>query len=189
MNTTLEAVTLDSRDEYRRLWAGALKAYDSAAEILVSLSEALDLGIRAAEILFTHKLHPIRSHFPASIESLLEEPALEVDVDRDALHVPATLQFVDAMDMLSDPQLTCVSRQLHRGWEDPRASCFRSRGKAQSVTGITLSEEARHRLLLLLAHRNRIFRMSPPVKIVVPEVLGAYPALVDLMEGLKRTDR
>jgi hypothetical protein len=105
--------------------------------------------------------------------------------ERDAIHVPDTLRFIDAVDMLSDRKLICVSPHLHRGWEDRAASCYRSRGKPHSVTGIALSEEARHHLLLLLAYRNRIFRVQPPVKIVVPEILDAYPALVDLMGRLR----
>jgi len=39
---------------------------------------------------------------------------------------------------------------------------------------------------VLLAHRNRIFRMPPPVKIVVPPVLNAYPALVEFVEALRQ---
>ncbi|MDH3626658.1 MAG: hypothetical protein OEV00_07745 [Acidobacteriota bacterium] len=108
MSTLSEDITLGSIEESRRLWAGARKAYTRAPDSLASLSEALGLGIRAAEILVHHKLRPIRSRFPATIETLLEEPPLEVDVERDAIHVPATLQFSHALDMLSDRELNCV---------------------------------------------------------------------------------
>ncbi|MCP3960694.1 MAG: hypothetical protein GY719_22855 [bacterium] len=182
--STPEIRTLGPREEADRLWKGAQEAFEQAEESFVRLCEALDLGLRAIEILAVLRLQPVRPELPASIAMLLESPEPEVDVTRDGIHVPNSLSFVHVVDMLSDDGLDCVSPKLHHGWEDRRHSCLRSRKLARETTGVSLGREDRDHLLLLQAYRNRIFRLPPPVKIVPGDIVVAFPAAARLYERL-----
>ncbi len=184
MNELPEVLDLGSEDEARRLWDAALAARVEAPDDLISLCNSIDLGAHAVEIMVISRLQPHKDQFPATIGALLETPSPEVDKHRDAIHVPNSLQFTDIIDLLSEEELECVSPGLHRGWEDRRFSCRRSRETAQSAIKLTISTADRDSLLLLSAYRNRVFRYSPPVRIVPGEILGAFDSLVPVMEGL-----
>ncbi len=175
---------LGPEEEAHRLWQGAREAMGRAEEDLVALCEALDLGLRAAEILVIERLSPIRDEFPATIAIQLERPEPGVDTLEDAVTVPNSLQFTEILDLLSDEELDCVAPGLHRGWEDRRFSCKRSRVTAHEAIQVTLSEKERRDLLLLSAYRNRIFRAPPPVRIAPKEILEAFGSLGGLMEKL-----
>jgi len=179
-----ETIILEAEDEAERLWKGAQEAFDRAGASLVSLCESLDLGIRAAEILAIQKLQPVKEKFPATLVLQLETPRAEVDAHRDAVTIPKAMQFTDILDLLSREELECVSPKLHRGWEDRRFSCRRSRATAAEAIGLSVDEGERKRLLLLAAYRNRIFRYPPPIRIVTAEIVEAFPALARLVQGL-----
>jgi len=185
MSDLPDVIYLGPEEEAGRLWSGAIEAWQAAPKSIVSLCESLDLGIRAAEILAIQRLQPIKAQFPATIAIQLDEPEPEVDPLRDAISVPNSLQFTDIVDLLSAEELECVSPGLHRGWEDRRFSCRRSRATAQSTIGVCLNEADRERLLLLAAYRNRFFRSPPPVRLVTADVLGAFESLERLVEGLR----
>ena len=178
------AIELGLEDEARRLWNGALAARKGGATDLVSLLESLDLGLHAAEILVIQLLQPIKESFPATIGLLLNTPAPEVDLRQDAINVPKVLGFTDAIDLLSAEDLECVSPGMHRGWEDRRFSCRRSRAAAQEAIGVTLTAQDQERLLLLAAYRNRLFRCPPPVRVVPGEIFSAFDNLETLVAGL-----
>jgi hypothetical protein len=177
-------IELGPEDEARRLWKGALAAHDAASDDLVALSESLDLGLHAAEILVVQLLQPIKDKFPATIGLQLNLPTPDVDPHRDGISVPKVLQFNDVIDLLSGEELECVSPGLHRGWEDRRFSCRRSRVAAQEAIGVTLSPESQAQLLLLSAYRNRLFRCPPPVRVMPGRIRPAYQHLERLVEGL-----
>ncbi len=179
-----EIIELGPKEEAERLWRGAVEARESAANDLVALCESLDLGIRAAEILVIQKLQPIKEDFPATIGIQLEVPSPEVDTYQDAINVPNSLGFTDIVDLLSDEELECVSPGMHRGWEDRRFSCRRSRKTAQEATGVVLETMLRDQLLLLSAYRNRIFRYPPPIRVVPGDILEAFGSLQVLVESL-----
>jgi hypothetical protein len=179
-----DVIELGPEDEARRLWAGAERARAAAGTDLLALLEALDLGVHAAEVLVVRLLQPARDRFPATIGAQLAMPEPTVDPLRDGIHIPKVLQFTDAIDLLSGDGLECVSPGMHRGWEDRRFACQRSRGVAREVVGVTLSAEDQGRLLLLAAYRNRLFRCPPPVRIVAAEIHEALPALGGLVERL-----
>jgi hypothetical protein len=181
-----DTIELGSADEARRLWAGAQAARATAGADLVALLETLDLGIHAAEVLVVQLLQPVKDRFPATIGAQLATPTPEVDAHRDGIHVPKVLQFTDAIDLLSGDDLECVSPGLHRGWEDRRFACQRSRAVARDAVGVSLSGEEQQRLLLLSAYRNRLFRCPPPVRVVPAEIHGALPVLEGLVERLLR---
>lgn len=178
-----ESIVLSPEEEARRLWAGALEAAE-LAEDLVPLCESIGLGLRAAEIRVVQLLQPVRDRFPATITGLLGMPEPEVDAHRDAIDVPRVMEFLDVIDLLSEASLECVSPELHRGWEDRRFSCRRSRETAQDAVGVVLGPEQQEDLLLLTAYRNRIFRLPPPVMIVPGDVREAFRGLEELMEDL-----
>ncbi len=180
-----EVIDLGPEEEFQRLWAGALEARESATTSLVSLCESLDLGLHAAEILAIQRLQLIKDQFPATIALQLETPAPVVDTYRDAIAVPKSLQFTDVVDLLSVEALDCVSPGMHRGWEDRRFSCRRSRATAQGAIGVTLDSTARDQLLLLSAYRNRIFRYPPPIRVVTREITSAFESLVFLVDGIR----
>jgi hypothetical protein len=184
MTESAAVFELGPEDEARRLWKGALEARDAASEDLVSLCESLDLGLHAAEILVVQLLQPIKDRFPATIGLQLNLPTPEVDPERDGIHVPNVLQFNDVIDLLSGDALSCVSPGLHRGWEDRRFSCQRSRAAAQEAIGITLSADDQDQLLLLAAYRNRLFRCPPPVRVVPGDIQLAFRCLERMVEGL-----
>ncbi len=184
MSMLPEIIHLGLEDEARRLWTGACRARAAAAEDLVSLCESLDLGLHAAEILVIGLLQPARNEFPATIGLQLELPQPEVVPQRDGMNLPNTLQFHDIVDLLSDERLECVSPGMHRGWEDRRFSCRRSRATAQSAVGLTLGGDQRSQLLLLAAYRNRLFRYPPPVRVVPGDILPAFAALDSLVGSL-----
>jgi hypothetical protein len=138
------------------------------------------------EVLAVRRLRSVAGRFPATIASYLEVPDASVNAHRDAVAVPHTLQFIDIIDLLADEGLACVSPHLHRGWEDRRFSCKRSRKTAQEATGAALDQDAYEKLLLLAAYRNRIFRVQPPVAVKPSEIVRAYPALTALYETLAR---
>jgi hypothetical protein len=177
-------VYLSPGTEAERLWSGAQEAFEQAAQGIVPLSEAIDLGVRVVEITAVQCLREVRHEFPATIASLLDPPPPEVNVERDFLHPPKSLRFIDAVDMLSDMELPCISPQRHHGWEDRVASCRRSRSRAERACGFFVDRRQREELMLLGAYRNRIFLLPPPVRIVTDEVLGAFPTLVELVERL-----
>lgn len=184
MSNLPDVIDLGPDEEAKRLWEVALEARARATSDLVSLCEFLDLGLRAAETLAIKRLQPIKDQFPATIAAQLDTPAPEVDTYRDAINAPNSLQFTDIIDLLSAEELECVSPSMHRGWEDRRFSCRRSRATAQSALGVTLQETDREQLVLLSAYRNRIFRYPPPVRVVTKDVLGACDSLVRLVDGL-----
>ncbi|MGW8265367.1 MAG: hypothetical protein ACWGSQ_03315 [Longimicrobiales bacterium] len=184
MSELPEVIDLGPEEEAARLWRGGKEAQGKASESLVAMCEALDLGLRAVEVLVTHRLQAVRDHFPATIGIQLETPSPEVDAHRDAVNVPNSLTFTAILDLLSAQALECVSPGLHRGWEDRRFSCKRSRVTAQEALGVVLELEDRDQLLLLSAYRNRIFRSPPPVQVRREEILAAFPALNRLVERL-----
>lgn len=186
MSKLPEIISLGSMDEAGRLWSGAEDAFDRAAESLVSLCECLDLGTRAVEILAIDRLQSVKGEFPGTISLQLETPTPAVDAYRDAVTVPKALQLTEILDLLSADDLPCVGPRLHRGWEDRRFSCLRSRATARRATGVTLGKDSRDKLLLLSAYRNRILRSPPPIRIVLPEILGAFGELRALVERLRR---
>ncbi|MCJ7630266.1 MAG: hypothetical protein MUO50_17975 [Longimicrobiales bacterium] len=185
MSEMPDIIHLGAEDEADRLWKGAKEAQAAASGDFVAMCQALDLGIRAAEILVTHRLQPVKNQFPATIGIQLDTPSPEVDAFRDAVTVPSSLPFTAILDLLSGEELECVAPGLHRGWEDRRFSCRRSRVTAGKALGITLDEAERQQLLLLAAYRNRIFRAPPPVRVVREEILGAFPVLSRLVEKLR----
>jgi len=185
MSEMPDIIHLGAEEEADRLWQGAKEAQQAAPEDFVAMCEALDLGLRAAEILVTHRLQPVKDQFPATIGIQLDTPSPEVDAHRDAITVPSSLPFTAILDLLSGEEMECVAPGLHRGWEDRRFSCRRSRVTAGEALGITLEEKEREQLLLLAAYRNRIFRSPPPVRVVRDEILGAFPALNRLVESLR----
>jgi hypothetical protein len=184
-----EVIELGLEDEARRLWAGSQQARASESGDLVDLFEALDLGLHAAEIMAIELLQPVRDRFPATIGLQLELPTPEVDPHRDGVTRPRTLQFHDIVDLLSDEELECVSPGMHRGWEDRRFSCLRSRNTAGEAIGVTLDESDQSDLLLLSAYRNRLFRYPPPVRVVPGEILDALVTLDRLVAGLAKAGR
>lgn len=184
MSQLQETITLGPEEEARRLWRGAQEARERAGESVAALSETLDLGLRAVEILVVHALRPIKSDLPATIGLLLDEPNAEVDTFQDAVTMPRTLSFSDALDLLSDESLDCVGPSLHRGWEDRVFACRRSRKTAQDAIGLSVGAGQRDRLLLLSAYRNRIFRTPPPVTIEPRAILEALEDLETLVGGL-----
>lgn len=187
MTTTLSGtLTLGPDDEARRLWSAAQAARGRAETDLVALIEALDLGIRAAEVLAIQLLQPVKDRFPATIAVQLATPAPDVDPHRDGIHVPKVLQFTDIVDLLSGADLECVSPGMHRGWEDRAFACRRSRAVAGEIIGATLAEGEQHHLLLLAAYRNRLFRCPPPVTIRVGDIHAALPVLERLVEQMLR---
>jgi len=186
MTEVPEVIELGPEEEAERLWNGAVEAFAQAPRSLVALSESLGLGIRTAEIMVIHRLQPIRRNFPATIAMQLEEPQPDVDAHRDAEVTSKALNITEALDLLSDDSLVCVAPGLHRGWEDRRMSCVRSRTKAREALGFDLSKEEREKLLLLSAYRNRIFRCPPPIRIVTKDILRAFPALSHLVEQLRK---
>ncbi len=181
-----DVIELDLQEEATRLWKGAKSAFDAADEDIVALCASLDLGLHAAEIFVIKMLQPVRDRFPATIGLQLELPTAEVDAHRDGMTMPHTLQFHDIVDLLSGEQLECVSPGMHRGWEDRRFSCRRSRITAQTAIGVTLDAADQSDLLVLAAYRNRLFRYPPPVRIVPAEISSAYGALVRLVDRLVR---
>jgi len=140
--------------------------------------------LHAAEILVVQRLQSVKSKFPATIALQLETPDAEVDAFRDAVTVPKALQFGDIVDLLSDESLECVGPRLHRGWEDRRFSCRRSRQTAHEALGVNLADDEQQKLLLLAAYRNRIFRYSPPVRIAPAAILDAFGVLRTVMDKL-----
>ncbi len=186
MTQLADVIELGPEDEARRLWKGALAAREAATDDLVSLCESLDLGLHAAEVIAIQLLQPIKENFPATIGVLLNLPLPEVDPHRDGINVPKVLEFTAIIDLLSAEELECVSPGMHRGWEDRRFACRRSRTAAQEAIGVTLSAEDQEALLLLAAYRNRLFRCPPPVRIVPGEIRSAFQGLERLVEGLMK---
>ena len=184
MTRLADTIDLGPKDEALRLWGAAVEAQRGATDDLVKLFECLDLGLHAAEILAIHLLQPAKDKFPATIAVQLNTPDPEVDPHRDGIHVPKVLQFTDVIDLLSGEELECVSPGMHRGWEDRRFSCRRSRAVAQEAIGVTLSAEEQDQLLLLSAYRNRVFRCPPPVRVEPGKVQAAFKSLERLMREL-----
>ncbi len=184
MENLPDVVELPPVEEARRVWRAALEARMSAPRDLVALCSAMDLGARAAEVLAVHRLQAVKDKFPATIGAQLGTPSPEVNPDRDAVSIPDSLQFTDVLDLLSAEELDCVSPGLHRGWEDRRFSCRRSRATAQEALGITLDSNDRDNLLLLSAYRNRIFRYPPPIRIEPAKIIDAFESMVSLVEKL-----
>lgn len=185
MVETQEAITLSPAEEAERLWNGAIEAFNRPQQNVATICEYLALGLRAAEILVVRQLQPMKGRFPATIGMMLESPDAEIQVYRDAVDVPHSVQFTEALDLLSEEGLDCVGPGLHRGWEDRRFSCRRSRRTALEAVGFSIGEADRERLLLLAACRNRIFRLPPPVRLDPAAIRDAFEALTRLVERLR----
>jgi hypothetical protein len=184
MSNLPSVIELGPIEEAERLWLGSLEAREGADDDLAALFEALELGVRAVEVLAVHRLMEVKDRFPATIQAQLETPAPEVDAHRDAVQVPNSLDFTSILDLLSADGLECVSPGMHRGWEDRRFSCNRSRGTARSALGVELSEDQRDQLMVLAAYRNRVFRSPPPLRVVPMEILGSFGSLDRLKDTL-----
>ncbi len=184
MSKLPEMIALSSDEEARRLWRGAVEARARADADFIALCEALDLGVHAAEILAIQKLQPVRDKFPATIALQLEMPAAALDVERDAITAPKAIGFTDVLDLASAEGLECVGPRLHRGWEDRRFACRRSRATAFDALGFALEQGERDLLMVLSAYRNRIFRYPPPLEVRPAEITGAWSALSRLVERL-----
>jgi len=183
-NAVLEPQTLSPREEADRLWRGAEAELARAGEDLVALCEALDLGIRAAQILATLRIEPVRARLPATIAVLLEPAPPEVDVWRDVVHASRGLRFAEVIDLLSEEALECVSPHLHHGWEDRTASCRRSRRLVHDAARVRLGQAQRDDLMVLAAFRNRIFETPPPVRVEPGRIHAAFPTLRRLVDSL-----
>jgi len=183
--TALEPQTVGPIQEAERLWRGAESELARAGEDFAALCSALDLGIRAAQILAVLRIEPVRDRLPATIAALLERPPAEVDPWRDVVHQPRALRFAEVIDLLSDEDLECVTPHLHHGWEDRTWSCRRSRGLAREGAALGLGRAQRDRLLVLAAYRNRIFETPPPVRVDPAQITEAFPALRELVESLR----
>lgn len=179
-----QVIELGAFEEAKRLWDAATSLRGDSGNDIVALLEAVDLGLRAVEILAVERLHDIRGDFPATIAALLDRPTREVDVQRDAVHVPATVGFTEIVDLLSAAEAECVAPGMHRGWEDRRFSCRRSRDTAQKAVGYTIPVEDAGALVLLSAYRNRVFRLPPPVLVNRGEVKAGFPPLERLYGAL-----
>lgn len=188
MSTEPEGVFLSPRVEAERLWKGVEEISDRARDDIAALSEMIELGIRAVEILTIECLRRVRFEFPTSVAVLLDPPPPDVDPTRDFVHAPKTLQLVDALDMLSDPVLPCISLGLHRGWVDRAQVCRELRNNTKRATDLSLDVTQRDALMLLGAYRNRIFLLPPPVRIAPDEVLQAFPIVTMLVEQLLARD-
>jgi len=184
--TATGILTLSPEQEAARLWTGAEAELSAASKDFVALCEALDLGVRAAQILAILRVRPARDKLPATVATLLEQPPPEVDSWRDVVRPPKTLRFAEALDLLSADDLECVTPHLHHGWEDRTWSCRRARKAARDAAGVTLDAAARSQLMVLAAYRNRIFERSPPVRVDPSEILDAFPALRAFVEQLSR---
>jgi hypothetical protein len=185
IDTSVEPLTLGPREQAELLWCGAETGMERAAGDIVSLGTALELGIRAAQILALLRIKPVRERLPATIAALLERPPEEVDPWRDVVHQPHALRFGDVIDLLSDENLECVSPHLHHGWEDRGWSCRRSRRLAHEASGVAIQRAQRDELLLLAAYRNRILETPPPVRVEPARIARALPALRDLVRSLR----
>ena len=184
MSSLPSVIELGPAEEAERLWDGALEAREAADDDFPALCEALELGLRAVEIMAVHKLMQVKDSFPATIQAQLETPAPDVDLYRDAVHVPNCLDFTAILDLLSDDTLECVSPGMHRGWEDRRFACKRSRKTAREALGVTLSGDRREQLLVLAAYRNRVFRSPPPLRLVPRQILDAFGSLDTFKDSL-----
>ncbi len=184
MENLPDLIELGPEEEGRRVWSAALAARISAPTDLVDLCSAIDLGLRAVEILVVYRLQRVKDQFPATISAQLETPHPDVDTQRDAINVPSTLTFTDVLDLLSAEELECVSPGMHRGWEDRRFSCKRSRTTAREAIGMTIEETQRDNLLLLSAYRNRVTRYPPPIRIEPHKIIDAFDSLVPVVEKL-----
>lgn len=185
--TATQVLTLGPEQEAVRLWNGAETELESAPTDFVALCEALDLGIRAAQILAIMRVEPAKESLPATVALLLERPPAKVDPWRDVVHPPKTLQFAEAIDLLSADDLECITPHLHHGWEDRTWSCRRARKAARAAAGVSLEREARDRLMVLAAYRNRIFERSPPVEVDPAAIIDAFPALREFVEHLRKS--
>lgn len=185
--TATQVFTLGPEQEAVRLWEGAEAELKSAPTDFVALCEALDLGIRAAQILAILRVEPARESLPSTVATLLDRPPAKVDPWRDVVHLPKTLQFAEAIDLLSADELECITPHLHHGWEDRTWSCRRARKAARGAAGISLDKEMRDRLMILAAYRNRIFERSPPVEVDPSAIIEAFPALRELVEQLGKS--
>jgi hypothetical protein len=184
MSNLPSVIELGPGEEAERLWVGALEAREAADDDFPALCEALELGVRAVEILAVQRLMEVKDRFPATIQAQLETPAPEVDLHRDAVQETHCLDFVAVLDLLSENDLECVSPGMHRGWEDRRFACRRSRETAREALGVTLDGKEREQLLVLAAYRNRVFRSPPPLRLVPLEILGAFGSLDRLKASL-----
>ncbi len=189
MSAQNQEFLLSPHAEAERLWSGAQEAFPQARDGIAQLCETIDLGMRVVEILTIECLRKVRQEFPTSVSILLDPPPPNVDPTRDFMHAPKTLSLLDALDMLSDPGLPCISPALHRGWVDRVQVCRELRTNTKRATNLALDATQRDALMLIGAYRNRIFLLPPPVRIVPSEVLDAFPVLSELVEQLFARER
>jgi hypothetical protein len=184
MSPLPEIIHLEAEDEAQRLWAGAEAAFAASEEELLPLLEAVDLGVRAAEVLAVDRLQAARARFPATIQLQLDLPEPPVVPRLHAIAAPQAMDFVGVLDLLSEEGLECVNPGMHRGWEDRRFACARSRTAARDALGISLDQATRDQLMVLAAYRNRVFRYPPPIEVRPAQIREAYPALRALVASL-----
>lgn len=179
------AAELDDLALARALIVNLESADLAGAEQAVDLVRAVDLAIRAAQLLVFRSLYEHRGRFPATVQTLLSRPGEDLQVSRDAQASPGeTLGFINILDMLSDHSLPCVSREMHRGWQDKKQSCRLARQITTAELGFSLDQTQRDLLLLALALRNRVMRMPPPVSLDRTAAREALAAVLDLVESL-----
>jgi hypothetical protein len=163
----------------------------SAAELLavtpdaVSRSAGLCLAVRAAELKIVRALQPVVQRYPATIQGHLAGPQSAVVGVPDAFVDPgAVIHLGDLLEMLSDPDLSCVAPRLYRGWQDRNEARRDARGITAGAVGFALGAVERDALLAALAVRNRVMLLPPPVELDVGQIDDALTAVTGLLERL-----
>jgi hypothetical protein len=151
----------------------------------IARATATDIAFRAAQLLALERIATVREEYAATNQAMIFEPEPDVVPTRDG---PAdegdALRVIDIIDLLSDVDLPCVARHLHRGWQDRVQSCREARRITQKATGFALDENTRNDLLASLAVCNRVLRVPPPVTLVPGHAATWLPPVLRLIDRL-----
>lgn len=162
------------------------------AEILADGGEpiarmtALDLWMRAVEILVADRLQPVIHRFPATIQEHFSHPDSPVVGAQDAYLDPgAGASMLDLLELLGETTLSCISRRLYRGWQDRNQARIDARKITAGQVGFALDAAEREGLLAALALRNRLFLAQPPLDLEQGQLDAAETAVQQLVARLR----
>ncbi len=181
MTDISETITID--DAITGLTAAADQL--AGAATATARCAALSLAVRAAEVAIVQRLQPVVQRYPATIQGHLAGPTSAVVGVPDAfVDSGAVIHLDDLVELLSEPELTCVAPRLYRGWQDRNEARRDARGITAGAVGFSLNASERDGLLAALAVRNRLMLLPPPVELDEGQIDEASAAVKGLLARL-----
>lgn len=185
MSENKKDLLLDDLSEAKELLLFVRRSQSIKSDHPLEMAIALQLMLRAAQVLALVHIHKVKDSYPVTNQSLMNQPEAEIDVKRDSRIAHSEfIGFLEILDLFSDEFLPCVAAHIHRGWQDRTQSCREARKTTCNSAGFSLSDAEREGLSLSLAISNRVFCSPPPVNLDAEQISEALDSVLAFIKRL-----